>query len=579
MKQFAFEYTGSTKLAADLGRVSDWARTKDIRNIWIQIYVMDEAGDCFLPIRDTIALCLPEAKYVVTHAGVAFAGDTVTRGPAMVICNLFEDPTTRLELKQFPFDEAHFESTVDEAIRYVNDNPWIKFISFNAGNDLTGMRSMDRLAACIDPNIKMTGGAAITPGLCAPAMLFSSDGEMSATALVMTFIGGENFHARTDVIVGWKAIGKEFTVTRSEGPVLYEVDGAPAFDLYKKYLKIETKPGNIVAQTIEFPLCYEENGMLVLRCPFILNEDGSMVMMMNDLHNGQKIRLSFGSPDVILDGIAAQLNDIATFEPQVINVNSCLGRFFFWGENLRNELVGFPKLGSSGGFLTGGELLRDGNRIRIFNETMVTTSMREGKKSPDGSGVRKVTGSERTYSLTQRLATFIDTVTSDLEEYTRTVHRMATTDALTELFNRREIENIIESTARQKAFSLLMLDADNFKQINDCHGHKEGDRVLRLLADDIRAVAAETAAEVSAGRWGGDEFLIVLESEDPADAVRFAEALQARYHSSEAYPNLARTVSIGITTAEAGADLDAVFQQVDMRLYAAKTNGKGCIVR
>jgi len=395
MKQFAFEYTSPTKLATDLGRVSDWARGKSIRNIWIQVYVTDEQGDCFLPIRDTIALCLPEAKYVVTHAGTMFAADEVSQSAALIVCNLFEDPATRLELKQFPFDAEHYESTVDEAIQYINANPWIKLISFNTGSDLSGIRNMDRLAESIDPDIQITGGAAITPTLSVQAMVFSSGGNLSASALVMTFIGGDNFHVRTDVIVGWKPIGKEFTVTKSEGPVLYELDEAPAFELYKKYLKIESKPGMIVAQTIEFPLCFEENGVLFLRCPFILNEDGSMVMMMNDLDNGKKVRLSFGSPDVILDGIAASLNEIATFEPQVISVNSCLGRLFFWGENLRNELTGFRKVCTSSGFLTGGELLRRGSRIRIFNETMVTTSMREGEKTPDGSGVRSVPRSER----------------------------------------------------------------------------------------------------------------------------------------------------------------------------------------
>ncbi len=577
MKQFTFEYTTQSKLVVDLGRVADWAAGKGIRNIWVQVYVADEQGECFLPIRDTIALCLPSAKYVVTHAGLAFSANEISQSPAMVVCNLFEDPDTRLEMKQFLFDPANYEKTVDEAIAYVNANPWIRLISFNAGADLTGVQNMNRLAESIDPDIVMTGGAAATITMSVPAMVFSSEGEMSTTALVMTFIGGENFHARADVIVGWKGIGKDFTATKSEGSVLYEVDGAPAFDLYRKYLKIEAQPGMVVAQTIEFPLCYEADGMLFLRCPFILNEDGSITMMMNDLRPGQKIRLSFGSPDVILDGIAAKLNEIATFEPQVINVNSCLGRSFFWGENLSNELVVFRKVAACSGFLTGGELLRRGNRMLIFNETMVTTSMREGNKSPDGSGIRRVERSEKNYSLTQRLATFIDTVTSDLEAYNEIVRRMATTDALTELYNRRELENIIEKTAGEgKAFSLLMLDADNFKQINDSFGHREGDRVLRLLADSIRGAIEETGLDVCAGRWGGDEFLMICVSADAGDALRLAQVLQRRYHSRDAYPDFARTISIGIAAAD--GELDAAFQRVDEKLYEAKANGKGCIV-
>ncbi len=579
MKQFSFEYTNTTMLAADLGRVSNLAKSRDIKNIWIQVYVTEEQGECFIPIRDTIDLCLPGAKYVITHAGKTFSGGELSQSSAMVVCNLFEDPSTKLELKQYPFSEESCESSIDEIIEYVNANPWIKLISFNAGNDLSSARYMNRLAESINPDIKMTGGAAVTFELSVTASLFSSDGPLSTSALVMTYIGGENFHARTDVIVGWKPIGKEFTVTKTEGPTLYELDGIPAFELYKKYLKIASKPGMIVNQTIEFPLCYEDDGALFLRCPAALNEDDSIVMMFNDLCVGQKIRLSFGSPDVILDDIAAKLNDIATFEPQVISINSCFGRALFWGDALKSELIGYKKICSSSGYLTGGELLRTGNRIKIFNETMVTTAMREGDKTPDGSGIHTVERSESSYALTQRLATFIDTITSDLEEYTQTVKRMATTDSLTGLYNRRIIEEIIESIAKDnKAFSIIMLDADNFKQINDSCGHKEGDKVLCLLADSIRQIIADTGLEIYASRWGGDEFLLVCVSDKKDDAIHFAETLQSHYHSKDAYPNVARTISVGIAFTKPGENLDAVFQRADERLYSAKGNGKACIV-
>jgi len=577
MKQFTFEYTSPTKLAADLGRVSDLAKAKNVKNIWIQVYVTDEQGDCFMPIRDTIALCLPESKYVVTHAGKAFSSDDVSNSAALIVCNLFEDPSTKLELKQYQFDSEHYESTIDELIKYINDNPWIKLISFNAGSDLTGARYMNRLAENINPDIKMTGGAAITETMSVQATLFSSDGNMSSSALVMSFIGGDNFEARTDVIVGWKPIGKEFTVTKTDGPILYEIDGMPAFDIYKKYFKIECPPGMIVNQTIEFPFCFESDGRLFLRCPFILNEDGSMVMMLNDLYNGQKIKLSFGSPDVIIESIISKLNEIATFEPQVMSVNSCLGRYFFWGDNLRNELVGFRKISSSSGFLTGGELLRTGNKIRIFNETMVVTSMREGKKTPDGSGIHTIQKIERNYTLTQRLASFIDTVTSDLEEYTKTVSNMAITDSLTGLNNRREIERIIEMTAKEnKVFSLIMLDADNFKQINDTYGHRQGDKALCLLANLINELISEANFEVYAGRWGGDEFLIACLSDNVEDAISLANNLQKKYQSANEI-DFEKSISVGIATFEKDMNLEMVFQKADTKLYAAKAKGKACI--
>jgi len=143
-----------------------------------------------------------------------------------------------------------------------------------------------------------------------PAYVMSSDGPMSTDDIVISFIGGENFHAKADVIVGWKGIGKEFTITKSEGALISEIDNRPAFDVYRKYFKIECDPGLVVGQTIEFPLCFVDGKYFFVRCPLLLNPDGSIVMMMDDLYEGQKVRLSFGAPDVILDELVGKLKPV-----------------------------------------------------------------------------------------------------------------------------------------------------------------------------------------------------------------------------------------------------------------------------
>jgi len=579
VKNFSFEFLNSTQLASNLNNVASWAQRNNISKIWIQVYVVDEEGNSFQPIIDTISLCLPDAQYVITHAGMAFSSGNVAKTNALVVCNLFEDPTTQIEVYQYKFGPADYEKTVDEIIDYVQKNPWIKLISFNTGASLEGIQYMNKMAQAIDSKIVVSGGAAATATMSYPAKVYSPVGELSTSDLIVTYLGGENFHARADVMVGWKGIGKEFTVTKSEGPVLYEVDGKPAFDLYRKYFKINTPPGMVVAQTIEFPFCYEHGGFFFLRCPFILNEDGSIVMMLNDLKVGQKIRLSFGSPEVILEEIASKLNQIAEFEPQAISVNSCLGRSFFWGGNITNELSLFPKVATTNGFLTGGEILRSGDRMLIFNETIIATSMREGEKSVDGSGVHKVIRNHNDFSLTQRLSTFIDTVTSDLQEYNETMKTMAITDSLTGLNNRREVENVIQSlTSAEKPFSLLMIDADNFKKINDNYGHAEGDKVLCYLAEVIRSIMAADNGSITAGRWGGDEFLVVVEEGSKEKAIWCAEELQKRYHSDSAYEGFSRTLSIGIAHADTSEERDNIFQKVDEQLYQAKSKGKGCII-
>jgi len=578
MKQFAFEYINQTQLTSNLDRVVSWITKHGYEKIWIRVYVTDESNECFQEISDTLDMCIPNAKYMLTHAGMGFASGSDSSAPALVVCNIFEDDSTNIEMFQYSFSPETFESTVDTIIAYVKENPWVKLISLNTGANLEGISYMNKLAKTIDPSIVISGGAAVTKSLTTPAKVSSSSGRISTTDLVVTYVGGENFEARTDVIVGWKGIGKEFTITKAEGAHVSEIDGMPAFDIYKKYLKIESEPGMIVESTIEFPLCFEDDGILFLRCPLLLNEDDTMIMMMNDLAEGKKVRLSFGSMDVILGELASKLDEIAEFEPQVLSVNSCFGRLVFWGDNIQSELGLFHKIAPSSGYLTGGEITRHNDRMLILNETIVNTAMREGPKSIDGSGVKKIGKISRSNSLAQRLSTFIETVTSDLEEYTKTVQRMAITDELTGLYNRRETDRIISELIKEKKqFSLIMVDADSFKHINDTYGHQEGDRVLQLLSRIIKDAENECGQEIYAGRWGGDEFLMVVVG-DKDVAENFAKTIQQRYHSKDAYKEFPRTMSIGIAAIGVDADSDNIFQTVDEKLYEAKSKGKGNIV-
>jgi diguanylate cyclase (GGDEF)-like protein len=167
------------------------------------------------------------------------------------------------------------------------------------------------------------------------------------------------------------------------------------------------------------------------------------------------------------------------------------------------------------------------------------------------------------------------------------MHRMeelALTDGLTGLPNRRALLNRAMSglgTARRKRlpYGVAMADIDHFKAINDTHGHAAGDQALqrlgRLLEDSLRA-----SDEV--GRWGGEEFLILLPETDEAEALRVAERLRAAVEEEpfviEGEVTLKVTISIGVAALDAPAQsalvLDALIRMADDALYRAKDAGR-----
>jgi len=148
-------------------------------------------------------------------------------------------------------------------------------------------------------------------------------------------------------------------------------------------------------------------------------------------------------------------------------------------------------------------------------------------------------------------------------------------DALTGAFNRRVVmERMTQELARsqryQGAFSVLILDIDHFKHINDSHGHQVGDEVLKRFVGHI---AAMLRPNDTLGRLGGEEFMVLLPETGPAAAQTTAQRIVSSLAEAPAWPVC--TVSIGVTSWLAqDRTVDEIVARADAALYTAKRNGR-----
>lgn len=162
-----------------------------------------------------------------------------------------------------------------------------------------------------------------------------------------------------------------------------------------------------------------------------------------------------------------------------------------------------------------------------------------------------------------------------LEAKAKDLQRLSVTDELTGMLNRRELRRRFDviASANQRTWqplSLLVMDIDRFKEINDQQGHAAGDAVLRRLGDFFREEGRES--DVIA-RFGGDEFVFLL----PNNSSREADAFARRLHKLIArieIESVRVTVSIGIATADNPVSFDELFKQADHALYQAKNAGR-----
>ena len=201
--------------------------------------------------------------------------------------------------------------------------------------------------------------------------------SFSSNAILIVFYGGEDFYVSSINVTGWKPLGRKFHVTKSEGSILYELDGIPAYDVYRKYLNINNDE-NFFYNTLEFPLFYEHNDTTILRAAVASNADGSLTMT-SDIDVGSIVRISYGDPRTIVESIRQDSRVIRDFQPDLLHIFSCAARLTFWtSKEPTYEIQPFRDISQAAGFFSHGEFLRTSGNLNQHNVTLVIAAMREG---------------------------------------------------------------------------------------------------------------------------------------------------------------------------------------------------------
>lgn len=164
---------------------------------------------------------------------------------------------------------------------------------------------------------------------------------------------------------------------------------------------------------------------------------------------------------------------------------------------------------------------------------------------------------------------------TDRKQLEAQLEEAALTDSLTGLKNRRHFERALQASAERherlgRPYSLMIVDIDHFKKLNDRYGHDAGDDTLRHLSDILRLRAREVDC---VARWGGEEFAVLM----PDTGLEFAAAMAnelRRQVADSASPVSGLTISIGVGEARKGEEPNALFRRVDAALYRAKANGR-----
>jgi diguanylate cyclase (GGDEF)-like protein len=212
------------------------------------------------------------------------------------------------------------------------------------------------------------------------------------------------------------------------------------------------------------------------------------------------------------------------------------------------------------------------------NAMLLRENAANQKALAQGQKVRRLQAA--VIALTVVLAALLATLAVHQWRTTRRMRKLAMTDELTGVPNRRSVLAQLDPllTRSGAGCAMLIIDIDHFKSINDQHGHPEGDEALKLIATTLRGEVREPAF---IGRLGGEEFVVVLPGAGVEEAHRVAERFREQVMTLDTrrwLESKSITVSIGLTVAKASGDTSStMLQRADAALYEAKRAGRNCV--
>ena len=581
MKQIPFSINTVKELHNCIEQVREESRSLHTASVLVSVFMDASKKEMLDDIRKAVQAVFPEAQLVgAVSRGEIVNGNLMDKG---VVVNFTLYEKSQVRVMAYDFRESDSQKAGADLLAVLQADKDVAAVELiSAGFHLDINPFLHKLSAS-RKKIVFFGGLADDGSLGQNGMVFTQ-GQSVRHGVVAVVFSGSSLHVKTVSSFGWKPLGRTMTVTGMDGDYcLRSLDGRPPLEFYERYLGIRNTE-SFLEESLVFPFYFERHNTVLARHARRCLGDGSM-MFGADLKEGEQLRLAYGDPGEILDNAMEIQDKMASFQPESIFMVSCVARWMLLGSDTVKELTISRHLAPSSGFYAYGEFMRnEQGEIMVSNMTLVTVGMREGVSQGRQSNIVPPEPKLKKHrSIMAHLVRFIEMTNRELEETNRQLKYQAQTDRLTGIFNRGETEGnlktLLESTlGAGQEMSVIMLDVDDFKVINDTYGHDVGDATLKLIADILKKNTRK-GTDIP-GRWGGDEFFVILPGTTLDVAADIAQRICHSIEQATILPDGTNiTASIGVASAEQEDTPGTLFKRVDEALYAAKqVRGKNDVV-
>ncbi len=453
----------------------------------------------------------------------------------------------------------------------------LSFIDGLSGNGEEFLKGI----SSIEKKVIVAGGLAGDNAMFTKTYVFTKE-QIVSCGVVGVSLSSQFLRVFTDYSFDWQIVGKVLTITKAEKNRVFTIDDRTAVEAYSYYLG-EGLSEQLPKVGIEFPLIIQKKGLTVARAPIAKEDDGSLIFAGN-VNTGDKVQFGCGDFDSILNETQSHIDKLFTIPVETLFIYSCMARRRFIPNEIHHETMVYNEIAPTSGFYTYGEFFSYRTQKELLNQSMTVLALSESERLSKKRV--KVNVIKHQNTTLQALTRLINVSTREHSITQKKLELMSITDPLTKLYNRRYFaevsENIYEISHREScSLSIIMLDIDKFKQINDTYGHKVGDQVLIQFAAILQKTQRKSDI---ACRYGGEEFVLLLLQTTIEGASVVAENIRYKTESSgiqlENKKKVNFTVSAGVSEVHfaKGDTIEQVLNRADGALYTAKNNGRNQIV-
>ncbi len=385
MEQKNFQFATLNEAVDAINLIRDEYKGKEFHDALIHIYTTGIPGERVQKLIDVIKKELPEFKCI----GISEVTGEVVFPVEFVVLNIILSDETEFHVVQIdcaPGEELKAGKTVEDMLNQYQDVKGVEVYPSNHAIEVSGFL---KIVSMGHEDIPFWGAMAVNrSGMVDGKAALGDSGFGIGDRIVysgfsVVLYTGKNLEINADYILGWKAVGREMEYTVGKRtPVgegaLKTIDNMPAVDIYKKYLGVKWNE-NFVFNVCEFPLMVQRDGMDICFMP-IYSENGELYFS-GVLYSGEKLRLSYSTPEEILGASKKGSERMREFSPDAVLLSMCFNRIFYLGKDAHAEWDYFKRYNPEAANYHGSyEIFKYNKKGGVLNSAIVAVGLREGVK-------------------------------------------------------------------------------------------------------------------------------------------------------------------------------------------------------